>query len=985
MKDIDKPLKDLLDIIHFTEKVSTKIHGILDESKILKVVKQEFEKSNQYSMSINLLSDDKSKLEVTEVSISSEKIRKAEKVTGLQLAGFSIDLNKSRYYRQVVHEGKTLQATFEELVTEILPAPIARIVPKILGYQEKSSILTPLTCYGEIIGVFSVSSTGMAEYFVPSVKSLAQHISAALELSNEYSKRKQTEEALRTNEKKYRTVFENMTDMYYCADLQGNLVLVSPSGADLLGYENLEDLIGENIADKFYYQPKERENFLEMLKEHGEVTNYEIILKKKDGTPVVGETNSRLVYDDAQNPMAVEGIFRDISERKITEEKLRESEEKFRGIAERSFDGIYEMDLTGKVIYASPSLERITGYTREEIEGSSFQQFVPEESILSALEGLSAIVEGKNVTGLQVDFIQKDQSIATVEINASPVFKDGQVVGAQGVVRDITHRKKVEEELQKYRFHLEELVEKRTAELNKMNKKLQQEIKERKQIELSLAAEKERLSVTLRSIGDGVITTDTKGSIVLMNKVAEQLTGYTQEEAVKKPLNTVFHIISEKTRIQCNNPVERVLNEGKVVGLANDTVLISQDGTERVIADSGAPIRDKDSKIIGVVLVFRDVTEKQRMEQELLRAQKLESVSVLAGGIAHDFNNILTAILTNANLARMQAEDNKILGKLTKIEKASLQAKELTQQLLTFSKGGAPVKETTLITELIKESASFALRGSNVRCHFYFPDNVWTVHVDQGQISQVINNIIINADQAMPEGGIIRVKAENVTAKKGIPVRPGQYVKISITDQGMGISEQYLQKIFDPYFTTKQKGSGLGLSTSYSIIKKHDGHITAESHVGKGTTFYVWLPASQEEKKRTEKTSKAVKGEGKVLLMDDEDSVREAASEILQYLGYTVVGAKTGEEAITLYKKALQKKPFDAVVMDLTIPGGMGGKEAVEELLKIDKNLKAIVASGYSTDPVMAQYKEHGFRGVVIKPYSIEDLSTVLHTVINEK
>lgn len=675
-------------------------------------------------------------------------------------------------------------------------------------------------------------------------------------------------------------------------------------------------------------------------------------------------------------------------ERRQTEEQSRESEQKYKTIVELAPDGIITTDLKGTITSCNTAFEKIAGFPKEELVGKSFVKLptVRAKDIPQYARILRSLLRGRVPKPFETSWLYKGETERWGEVHITLMKKNSVIIGSQAIVRDITERKQAEEVLQHYRQHLEESVDARTAELKQANKQLQKEIHDRNLAEESLAAEKEQLAVTLRSIGDGVITTDTDGKIVLLNKVAEALTGYTQEEAVGRPLHTIFTIISERTRIPCENPVDRVLSQGAVVGLGNDTVLISRDGTEKIIADSGAPIRDKNSQVIGVVLVFRDITEKRKMELELLRTQKLESLGILAGGIAHDFNNILTAIFNNVTLARMHTKDNVTQTKLAKIEKASLQATELTQQLLTFSKGGAPVKKMTSVKELIRDSTVFALRGSNVRCHFYMTDELWSVDVDEGQISQVINNVIINADQAMPEGGIITVKAENVVigADQKIPLKPGSYIKITITDQGVGIPQQYLQKVFDPYFTTKQKGSGLGLATSYSIVKRHSGHIDVESTAGEGTTVSIWLPAAEEAPKREKVHHDIIEGRGKVLLMDDEESILEAASEVLQVLGYTVVTAEDGEEAVNLYSKALETEPFDVVIMDLTIPGGMGGKETISTLLTIDSDVKAIVSSGYSTDPVMANYKKYGFKGVVTKPYTIEELSEVLHTVIAE-
>ena len=377
------------------------------------------------------------------------------------------------------------------------------------------------------------------------------------------------------------------------------------------------------------------------------------------------------------------------------------------------------------------------------------------------------------------------------------------------------------------------------------------------------------------------------------------------------------------------------------------------------------------------------------MEEEAVNIEKLESIGLLAGGIAHDFNNILTAILGNISLARNDLQPgHKAFDRLRDAEKACVRAQSLTQQLLTFSKGGSPIKKVGDISKILTECCVFSLRGSNVSCGFAVADDLWPVEIDEGQISQVISNLVINADHAMPRGGVVDVEAGNVVLSRaeGIPLQDGRYVKISVKDYGSGMPKEYLQRIFDPYFTTKHKGSGLGLATSYSIVKNHGGLITVESELGAGAVFHVYLPASEQGEKPPEIfEEKPLTGKGRILFMDDEDLIRDLAYEILSLLGYEVVLARNGEEAIVSYKEALKSStPFDAVIMDLTVPGGIGGYEAMTILRKIDPNVRAIVSSGYSTDPIMADYKKYGFKGIVPKPYTVKDLGEILHKVITE-
>ncbi len=403
---------------------------------------------------------------------------------------------------------------------------------------------------------------------------------------------------------------------------------------------------------------------------------------------------------------------------------------------------------------------------------------------------------------------------------------------------------------------------------------------------------------------------------------------------------------------------------------------------------TSSPLQNEDGSLSSMI-VFRDTTERQRMAKELSKVRKLESIGVLAGGIAHDFNNILAAILGNISLALSWSKPNDEIYKLLKeSEKASLRAKDLTQQLLTFAKGGEPIKKITSIEEVIKDSAAFVLRGSKIRCDFSLAEKLKPVEIDSGQISQVVQNLIINASQAMPNGGVITITGQNCKGHKSDPFagQYGEFIEIVFKDQGIGIAKELLDQIFDPYFTTKQRGSGLGLAITHSIIAKHGGHIMVASEPGQGAEFTIYLPACQDKLSPSAPLTETAsqKASGRIMIMDDEEMIRELMLRILSRKGYQVVTAADGDEAIQLYQEAGENNaPIDLVIMDLTIPGGMGGKEAVGKILELDPKARVMISSGYANDPVMANYQEYGFMATVSKPFQIRELLATIKEVLS--
>jgi PAS domain S-box-containing protein len=555
-----------------------------------------------------------------------------------------------------------------------------------------------------------------------------------------------------------------------------------------------------------------------------------------------------------------------------------------------------------------------------------------------------------------------------LEISASPILdENGEVVRTVHIMKDITHRKRIEKE--------------RESALDLLQR-------------------------TIDGVDEPIMFIDTNYKIKLMNRVVRERYADTGGVVGEGPL--FCYQVSHHRDVPCDGsgypcPMSEVMEKHRAARTVH--VHFEKNGEKKFIEIIATPMFSPDGRVEGIIESARDITDSKRMEEELFKSRKLESLGILAGGIAHDFNNLLGGILGNISLAKFNSKTGEKAYKyLEDTERAITQAKNLTQQLLTFSKGGAPIKKVSSIREIVVSSANFALSGSMVYVEYEIQDPstgsgepLWPVEVDPGQIGQVISNIVINADQAMPEGGTVKISIENKflgrshgMVKEGL-LKKGKYVRISIEDHGGGIPKDRLSKIFDPYFTTKQKGSGLGLTTCYSIVKNHQGLITVESELGKGSVFHIYLPATdkplltekeEDDLKRLISKPKPMTPK-RVLVMDDMELMLKVAGEMLINLGYKVETVPDGEKAIELYREAMESRsPFDAVILDLTVPGGMGGKEAIEKLLQIDPDIKAIVSSGHADDPIMSEYEKFGFSGVVCKPYSLSELSSVLRKVM---
>jgi two-component system, cell cycle sensor histidine kinase and response regulator CckA len=757
---------------------------------------------------------------------------------------------------------------------------------------------------------------------------------------------KEAERRLRDSEDRFRSIFENAIDGIMIADAGTHMnIEANKAMCAMMGYTR-DELLRLPVSD---VHPKEAlpdvlSAFERQLR--GEITLAENIpMLRKDGTIFHADVNS-VIATLGGRPCLI-GIFRDITDRKRAEEE----NDRLAGAVSIVTEGIAVTDEQDRFIYLNDAHAKTYGYRPHELIGKTWRDVTPREFVPLIEQEMARTLHSREngVWSGEAPGLCKDGTGISTEVTATARWNEkGKYAGHICVVRDITERKRAEEKLRRSESFVRNILD---------------------------------------TVDEGFIVLDRDYRIVTANQAYCSQVGMSCDEVIGRHCFEISH----KTSRPCYEEgedcaVRQVFATGRPHAALHRHA--DPEGHALFVETKAFPIKDASGAVTSVIETINNITERHLLEEERLKTQKLESIGTLAGGIAHDFNNLLQGVFGFISMAKLSTDDRaKSIAALEEAEKALHLTVKLTNQLLTFSKGGKPIKRPTDLRPVIENAVKFALSGSRTQSRIVADRGLWHAEVDDGQIAQVIQNIVLNADQAMPLGGTVEITARNVDVPGDGASRhlaPGKYVEIVFRDTGIGIPEQYLSKIFDPYFTTKEKGSGLGLATSYSIIKNHGGAIGVRSGVGQGSAFSIHLPASELRMEPSVRPPlpERMRG-GRILVMDDEEIVRKVAAALLRTLGYEVEVAEDGESALVKYREARAAgRPFDVVILDLTIRGGKGGAETLRELLKIDPGVKAVVSSGYSDDEVVATYRQHGFCSFLKKPYDIEELGRVLNDVL---
>ncbi len=745
----------------------------------------------------------------------------------------------------------------------------------------------------------------------------------------------------------YELIAKNTGDVISVWNTDLKAIYVSPSVERQMGYTpeeikrlRLEDIVDEEGIKKVLSAYEE-----EMARERegkADRNRIRVLLlrhRRKDGRAVWMEVSVSAIRDLKGEIRYFLAVSRNIDVRVKTLEALRHFEERFRTVFNSVGEGIFILDKNS---------ETIIEVNRRAVEmyGYGSKKEVVREEIDVLTEVLSRKREICDKGEICFHFFSSPPTGkgVWVEVEAREI-RVGKREKIMVVVRDITMIKEVQEDLSR---------------------------------------EKEMLMATLQNIGEGIIRVDTQGKIVLMNRSAEELTGWSREEAEGKHISHILHLKDSREGF-VEDMMKRALISLSRVDVPLYCGLVSRRGTLRVVSLSVSPILHEGSETCGAIFIIRDVSERERFLRAVQNSQKLEALGTLAAGIAHDFNNLLSGIYGYINLAIIKDEVEAMRGYLEKSLASIERARSLTHQLLTFAKGGVPVKKVLSIQEFLERTVSFALSGSCVSPVFELSPNLWPCSFDPNQMAQVIDNIVLNAIDAMPGGGNIFIGAENVVLDTDMgALQKGRYVKITIRDRGEGMPPEVLSRIFEPFYTTKEKGNGLGLSISYSIVKRHGGEILVDSSVGEGSVFYIYLPAAEREiEEEGTREEEIHQGHGLVLVLEDDEVLAEVLGEMLSTMGYEVKTFTRGEEILE-YLSRCKGKGVRAMFFDLTISGGMGGVETMREVRRcVGDGIVTFVMSGYSSDSVMANPSQYGFTASLKKPFKFTDLVSLLNRYLS--
>ncbi|HOP05711.1 MAG TPA: PAS domain S-box protein [candidate division Zixibacteria bacterium] len=766
-------------------------------------------------------------------------------------------------------------------------------------------------------------------------------------ISHDITARKKAEKARVESYRMFRSVFENAAIGIALAGLEGRWLDVNQRLCDIVGYSRDEML---NMSFRDITHPEDIPDKLDRidLLMNGEIDNFVVQKRyiRKDNSVAWVNLTVSIIRNEQNKPEKFVVAVEDITERKKSEIELARAHEALAVAQKMARIGYWSFDIATQTGSWSPQMFEVLDLNPSDgiPQYVGLHQFIHPDDRKAFSKAMYSCTIGKPYN-MVIRIVHTDGSIHWINTQGFPKQNDnGEIVDVFGIVQDITHLKRAESAL------------------------LESEEKYRSLIE---------------SIDLGISMISPDFEVMSVNR---KMTDW-YPDASTLIGHKCYEVFNDPHR---DTPCEycaviKALQDGQVHETVSNTPTADGIRNYRLVA---SPVCNEAGEVISVIETVEDVTESRRLEVEIQKQAKLESIGVLAGGIAHDFNNILTAITGNLSLARLDCElDSPVDIAIEQAMRASERAQSITGQLLTFAKGGAPVRQTSNLDTVLRESAIFSLHGSNTICDFEIPSDLRLVDIDVGQISQVINNLVINASQAMPDGGIIRITASNydhIGSGSGLPLKAVRYIRVSVSDSGIGIQDKHLKKVFDPFFTTKEKGSGLGLASCYSIIRRHDGHIEVESSPGQGTTFTFFLPASEKsEITPVEPNNVNPPGHGRILVVDDEAAIRDITTRILTQHGYESAAVENGHEAVDLYEREhTQGHPFDAVILDLTIPGSIGGCDILEALRQINPDVKAVVSSGYSTDPIMSNYREYGFSARLGKPFRAADLAGVLHRLL---